>query len=146
MKKKKNVFSKTTIKTTEETVTTKPVEVVEETKIETVKPVTIVKKPEKKIINAVSVVVYNNRSNDAKLLLEQLTFQKTKYYPETEIITVEEDTANLLDLTKGQFIVHIKEPKIIAKDFLHQLYINMRSGKDSYEVNGITCVNRKTLK
>jgi hypothetical protein len=139
MRKKKTVFSKTI---------TKPVEEITETKaVEVKKPVAVViKKPEKKIINAVSVVVLNNRSEDAKILLEQLAYQKTKYYPETEIITVEEDNANLLELTKGEFIAYIKEPKTIAKDFLHQLYVNMRGGKDSCEVNGISCVNRKTLK
>lgn len=139
MRKKKPTFSK---------VITKPVEEITETKaVEIKKPVAIViKKPEKKIINAVSVVVLNNRSEDAKILLEQLAYQKTKYYPETEIITVEEDNANLLKLTKGEFIAYIKEPKTIVNDFLHQLYVNMRNGKDSCEVNGISCVNRKLLK
>lgn len=149
MKKKKAVFNKTIIKPiTEEKKIEEKIEevtpVVEKPVIEKVKPI-IVKK-EKKIINAVSIVVLDNGSAETKKLLENLKTQKTKYYPETEIVTVTEDNVNLLDLTKGEYVSYIKEPKEIAHNFLHQLYVNMRSGKDSCEVNGILCTNRKLIK
>ena len=131
MKKKKKLFTKPVEEKKEEAI-------IEEVK--EVKPVIV--KPEKKIINAVSVVILDNGSKEAKKLIEDLNFQKTKYYPETEIVVVNEDNVDLLDLTKGQFIIYIKEYQPIKKDFLHQLYVNMRSGKESY----LNCVDRKTLK
>ncbi len=143
MKKKKAVFNKTIVKPITEEVKEEKI-VIEQPIIEEVKPV-IVKK-EKKIINAVSVVVLDNGSEDAKKLIEDLKFQKTKYYPETEIVIVKEDNVDLLDLTKGEYVVYIKEPKAIMKDFLHRLYTTMRGGKDSCELNGIICANRKTIK
>lgn len=133
MKKKKKFF------------TAKPVEEKkEEVTIKEIKPIIV--KPTKKIINAVSAVVLDNGSEEAKKLLESLNFQKTNYYPETEIVVVTEDNVNLLDLTKGQFIVYIREYKPLKKDFLHQLYVNMRSGKESYSINDFICTDRKILK
>lgn len=144
MKKKKTVFNKTIIKPVTEEKIEETAPVVEEP-IKEVKPV-IVKKPEKKIINAVSIVILDNGSAETKKLLENLQIQKTKYYPETEIITVNENNIDLLDLTKGEYIAYVKEPKEIAHNFLHQLYVNMRGGKDSCEVNDILCTNRKLVK
>jgi len=152
MRKKKTAFNKAIIKPTEEIKETiieekKPI-IKEEIKPiikEEVKPV-IVKKPEKRIVNAVSVVVFNNGSDIAKLLLEQLAYQKKHSYPETEIIEVTDKNINLLDLTKGQYVVYIEKPKTIASNFLHLFYINMRSGKSSYEINGIVCKNRNNIK
>lgn len=124
MKRKKNIFKKV-IPTTEEK--------------------TIVK-PEKKIIDAVSIVVLDNDSKETKNLLEELQFQKKEYYPETEIVITNKNNINLLDLTKGQYIVYFKEGQNIAKDFLHQLYINMRSGKENYLLNNVYCIDRKIVK
>ena len=128
MKKKKNIFNKVIAKPVEE------------------KPVVVEAKPEKKIINAVSVVVLDNGSEETKKLLEELQFQKKEYYPETEIVTVNEDETDLLDLTKGQYIVYFREGQTIARDFLHQLYINMRSGKENFLYNNVHCIDRKNIK
>ena len=133
MKKKKKFFTKAVEEETKEKIITKEI-----------KPVII--KPEKKIINAVSVVVLDNGSEETKKLLEELQFQKKEYYPETEIVTINEDETDLLDLTKGQYIVYFKKGQNIAKDFLHQLYINMRNGKDIYLLNDVYCINRKIVK
>jgi len=145
MKKKKTVFNKTIIKPITEEKKVEEITPVVKEPIKEIKPV-IIKKPEKKIINAVSIVMLDNGSAETKKLLENLKTQKTKYYPETEIVAVAEDNVNLLDLTNGEYVVYIKEPKEIAHNFLHQLYVNMRSGKNSCEVNGILCTNRKLVK
>lgn len=134
MKKKKSVFNKTIAKSTIEEKVEKIVPVVE-------KPVV-----EKKIVNAVSVVVLNNDTVDAKGLLEKLEYQKKNYYPETEIVVIEEEGKDLLDLTKGQFIIYLDKAQDIRKDFLHQLYVNMRGGKEEYLIDDKRCVNRNTLK
>ena len=141
MKKKKSVFNKTIVKPTTEEKVKEIVPVIEEPVVEEVKPVI-----EKKIVNAVSVVVLNNDTVDAKRLLEKLEFQKKNYYPETEIIVVDEEGKDLLDLTKGQFIIYLDKAQDIKKDFLHQLYVNMRGGKEEYLINDKRCVNRNTLK
>lgn len=133
MKKKKKFFTKAVEEETKEKIITKEI-----------KPVII--KPEKKIINAVSVVVLDNGSEETKKLLEELQFQKKEYYPETEIVTVNEDETDLLDLTKGQYIVYFKEGQPIVKDFLHQLYINMRGGKENFFFNNVYCINRDIIK
>lgn len=124
MKKKKNIFKKV---------------------ISTVEEKTIVK-PEKKIIDAVSIVVLDNDSEETKNLLEELQFQKKEYYPETEIVITNKNNINLLDLTKGQYIVYFKEGQNIAKDFLHQLYINMRNGKENFLFDNVYCIDRKIVK
>ena len=128
MKKKKNIFKKVTPTTVEE------------------KTIVVETKPEKKIIDAVSVVVIDNGSEETKNLLDTLHFQKKEYYPETEIVITNENKNDLLDLTKGQYIVYFKKGQDIAKDFLHQLYINMRNGKDIYLLNDVYCINRKIVK
>ena len=128
MKKKKNIFKKVTPTTVEE------------------KTIVVETKPEKKIIDAVSVVVIDNGSEKTKNLLDTLHFQKKEYYPETEIVITNENKNDLLDLTKGQYIVYFKKGQDIAKDFLHQLYINMRNGKDIYLLNDVYCINRKIVK
>lgn len=128
MKKKKNIFKKVTPTTVEE------------------KTIVVETKPEKKIIDAVSIVVINNGSEETKNLLDTLHFQKKEYYPETEIVITNENKNDLLDLTKGQYIVYFKKGQDIAKDFLHQLYINMRKGKDIYLLNDVYCINRKIVK
>lgn len=134
MKKKKKFFTKAVEEEeTKEKIITKES-----------KPVII--KPEKKIINAVSVVVLDNGSEETKKLLEELQFQKKEYYPETEIVTVNEDETDLLDLTKGQYIVYFREGQPIVKDFLHQLYINMRGGKEKFFFNNVYCINRENIK
>lgn len=127
-KKKKNIFNKIMAKPVEE------------------KPAIVKAKPEKKIINAVSVVVLDNGSEETQKLLEELQFQKKKYYPETEIVTVNEDETDLLDLTKGQYIVYFKEGQTITRDFLHQLYTNMRGGKENFLYNNVYCIDRKNIK
>lgn len=128
MKKKKNIFKKVTPTTVEE------------------KTIVVETKPEKKIIDAVSIVVIDNGSEETKNLLDTLHFQKKEYYPETEIVITNENKNDLLDLTKGQYIVYFKKGQDIAKDFLHQLYINMRNGKDIYLLNDVYCINRKIVK
>ena len=128
MKKKKNIFKKVIPTTVEE------------------KTIVVETKPEKKIIDAVSVVVLDNGSEETKNLLDTLHFQKKEYYPETEIVITNENKNDLLDLTKGQYIVYFKKGQDIAKDFLHQLYINMRNGKDIYLLNDVYCINRKIVK
>ena len=128
MKKKKNIFKKVAPTTVEE------------------KTIVVETKPEKKIIDAVSVVVIDNDSEETKNLLDALHFQKKEYYPETEIVITNENKNDLLDLTKGQYIVYFKKGQDIAKDFLHQLYINMRNGKDIYLLNDVYCINRKIVK
>ena len=67
MKRKKNIFKKV---------------------IPTIEEETVVKviKPKKEIINAVSVVVLNNDSEETKNLLKELQFQKKEYYPEKDNI------------------------------------------------------------
>lgn len=127
MKRKKNIFKKV---------------------IPTIEEETVVKviKPKKEIINAVSVVVLNNDSEETKNLLKELQFQKKEYYPETEIVITNKNNINLLDLTKGQYIVYFKEGQNIAKDFLHQLYINMRGGKENYLLDNVYCIDRKIVK
>ena len=127
MKRKKNIFKKV-IPTTEE-----------ETAVKVIKP-------KKESINAVSVVVLDNDSEETKNLLEELQFQKKEYYPETEIVITNKNNINLLDLTKGQYIVYFKEGQNIAKDFLHQLYINMRGGKENYLLDNVYCIDRKIVK
>lgn len=128
MRKKKNIFKKVIPTTVEE------------------KTIVVETKPEKKIIDAVSVVVIDNGSEETKNLLDTLHFQKKEYYPETEIVITNENKNDLLDLTKGQYIVYFKKGQDIAKDFLHQLYINMRNGKDIYLLNDVYCINRKIVK
>lgn len=128
MKKKKNIFKKVTPTTVEE------------------KTIVVETKPEKKIIDAVSIVVIDNGSEETKNLLDTLHFQKKEYYPETEIVITNKNKNDLLDLTKGQYIVYFKKGQDIAKDFLHQLYINMRNGKDIYLFNDVYCINRKIVK
>ena len=127
MKRKKNIFKKVIPTTEEETV----VKVI---------------KPKKEIINAVSVVVLDNDSEETKNLLEELQFQKKEYYPETEIVITNKNNIDLLDLTKGQYIVYFKEGQTIARDFLHQLYINMRGGKENFLYNNVYCIDRKIVK
>ena len=127
MKRKKNIFKKV-IPTTEEKTVVKVIE------------------PKKEIINAVSVVVLDNDSEETKNLLEELQFQKKEYYPETEIVITNKNNIDLLDLTKGQYIVYFKEGQNIAKDFLHQLYINMRGGKENYLLDNVYCIDRKIVK
>lgn len=127
MKRKKNIFKKV-ISTTEEKTVVKVIE------------------PKKEIINAVSVVVLDNDSEETKNLLEELQFQKKEYYPETEIVITNKNNIDLLDLTKGQYIVYFKEGQNIAKDFLHQLYINMRGGKENYLLDNVYCIDRKIVK
>jgi len=101
---------------------------------------------EKKIVNAISIVFLNDNSKEMKDLLDNLKFQKENYYPETEIIIVDTKNINLLDLTKGQFILFITEYQPINEDFLHQLYINMRSGIGSYSLSNFICTDRNLLK
>lgn len=108
--------------------------------------------------NKVSVIltIYNTKETSEKIIKE-LVFQKTKYYPETEIIVVNdcsnEDMSfineytdkivylNLkenhgcagarnigLDNATGQFIVFIDGDDSIAKDYLHLIYQTARQG------------------
>lgn len=128
MRKKKNIFKKVIPTTIEE------------------KPIVVINKPEKKIINAVSVVVLDDGSEETKKLLEKLQFQKKEYYPETEIVITDKNDIDLLDLTKGQYIVYFKKGQTITKNFLHQLYINMRGGKENFLFDNVYCIDRKIVK
>lgn len=107
-----------------------------------------------KIINAVSVIIpVKDRPESTKKLLDELVYQKKTYYPETEIIVVEngstEDMSFLeeykeivlkhekitgaaharnigLDIARGQYIAFADNDDFISRDYLHQLYQVMR--------------------
>ena len=105
--------------------------------------------------NAVSVIIpAKDRAESTKKLVEELLFQKTHYYPETEIIVVEngssEDMSFLdayenivvrheeedgvsharnvgMSLAHGKFIAFIDNDDFISRDYLHHLYQTMRN-------------------
>ena len=105
--------------------------------------------------NAISIIIpVKDRVESTKKLIEELIYQKTKYYPETEIIVIEngstEDMSFLdnyndiivkheniegvsharntgLDLAHGCFIAFIDNDDFISRDYLHQLYQVMRN-------------------
>ena len=115
------------------------------------------------IRNCVSVIIpcYNNADNTKKIL-NKLLHQKHTYYPETEIIVVEngstEDMSFLdqynkndvvvlhetitgvsharntgLDRAKGEYIAFIDNDDDIADDYLHCLYKAMRTENSKYD-------------
>lgn len=114
----------------------------------------IVQKEEKKIINAISVIIpVKDRAENTKKLIEELILQKNKYYPETEIIVVEnnscEDMSFLdnyqdiitlhetksgvsnarnkgLEIAHGEYIAFIDNDDFITRKYLHTLYQTMR--------------------
>lgn len=119
---------------------------------ETIKNIS--QKEEKKIINAISVIIpVKDRTENTKKLIEELILQKNKYYPETEIIIVEnnscEDMSFLdnyqdiivlhetksgvsnarnkgLEVAHGEYIAFIDNDDFIIRKYLHILYQTMR--------------------
>lgn len=106
--------------------------------------------------NKISVIIpVKDRKENTKKLIEELIFQKIKYYPETEIILIENNSiedmsfldnykeikvihnnniktaaaARNIGLTEatGQYISFIDNDDFISKDYLHQLYQTMRN-------------------
>lgn len=106
--------------------------------------------------NKISIIIpVKDRKENTKKLIEELIFQKTKYYPETEIIIIENnstedmsfldkykeiktihatnvktvsDARNIgLSNSNGQYVAFIDNDDFIAKDYLHQLYQTMRN-------------------
>jgi len=152
MRKKKKIVSKPIE-------TENVVEVVEEKKIEKVekKPVIAKKQEPVKIINAISVIIPAcNNAENTKKLVEELILQKVKYYPETEIIVVEnnstEDMSFLdnykeikvvhekeggvsharnvgLDMARGEYITFIDNDDFVDRSYLCELYVAMRKTK-----------------
>lgn len=110
---------------------------------------------EKTYRNLISIIIPAcNRAKNTKNLLDELLFQKEQYYPETEIIVVEnnstedmsfldeyknivvkhEEMASLsharnvgLDISCGKYVAFIDNDDTIDRSYLHQLYVTMRS-------------------
>ena len=138
---------------------TKPVE--EETKKEIIKE----EKPtiKKTYYNCISVIIpcCNNATNTKKIL-DKLLYQKKHFYPETEILVIEngstEDMSFLeeydlkqvfvkheeeigvsharnvgLDISHGEYITFVDNDDDVADDYLHQLYQAMRKESSKYD-------------
>lgn len=108
------------------------------------------------LANRLSIIIpAKDRKENTEKLIKELIFQKTKYYPETEIIIIENNSTedmSFLDEYKeikvihnnniktaaaarniglveatGQYISFIDNDDFISKDYLHQLYQTMRN-------------------
>lgn len=108
-----------------------------------------------KITNAISIIIpVCNRAENTKKLIDELIYQKNNYYPETQIIVIENNSTedmsflyeynnitliktnkiktagaarNLgLKKAKGQYICFIDNDDFITRDYLHILYQTMR--------------------
>ena len=109
------------------------------------------------IENKISVIIpVKDRKENTKKLLDELTYQKREYYPETQIIVIEnnstEDMSFLKDYVEiellqpknlkkgvsaarnlgleranGEYITFIDNDDFISKDYLHTLYQTMRN-------------------
>ena len=113
--------------------------------------------------NCISVIIpcYNNAENTKKII-DKLLYQKTHYYPETEIIVIEngstEDMSFLeqynlhqivlkhenetgvsharnvgLDIAHGEYITFVDNDDDIADNYLHLLYQAMRESNSQYD-------------
>ena len=98
-----------------------------------------------------------NETQSLKKLLKELIYQKQVYYPETEIIVIDdgstEDMGFLdkykdikvihkendgvssarnvgLKMATGEFISFVDSDDYVEKDYLHMIYTNMRKGYD----------------
>ena len=117
------------------------------------------------------IIPAHNNSASLKTLLTELVYQKNTYYPETEIIVVEngstEDMSFLsnyeditvlhekilgasharnvgLDTSSGKYIGFIDSDDMIYPNYLHTIYTNMRDGLDWCSI-GFSIDWRKTV-